>query len=468
MKILLVYLVVDSPQNTGYNYGLGYIAAVLKEANHGVDYAVIKNKNDVDNYYEKVRNEKPDIIAFSITTSQFFYLKNIVKVTRDISESFILCGGVHPTLRPECIYDVPELDAIVRGEGEYPLLELANALRAGGDYLNTGNFWFRNGEDIIKNEIRPLIQDIDELPLPDKDCVDYQKIINEAKGINRFIFSRGCPFHCAYCSNKALSSVYPNPHNYFRQRSPEKAIEEIEIDDGKYSFEYIVFDDDTISLNKEWFYSFFNLYKKRFAYPFRCNLRVGTVDSDMMKLLKEAGAKGIGIGIEHGNEEFRRKVLKRNISDRQIIDTFELCDKYGISHNDFIMVGFPFETKELFLDTVRLCRKVSAKGRAGIFQPYPGTDLSNVCEKNDWLPETASFREREESVIDYPMFSKEDIQLCHDVFPYLMRYKFISLKIPLTLVLYPFKFINSTKKVVLFIPRKIKRMIELRNSDASI
>jgi len=456
MKIFLVYLVIDSHQNTGYNYGLGYIASVLKNGGHQVDYSVIKNNEEIDNFYKKVEKERPRLVGFSVTTSQFYFLKNIAKKIRYFSDCFLVCGGVHSTLKPDCICEIPELNAIVRGEGEFPMLELADALDKRIDYLNIKNFWFRKENEIIKNEVRPLIVELDNLPFPDRESLDYQKIIDEARGKNRFIFSRGCPFQCTYCSNKALSEVYPNPQKYFRQISPEKAIEEIEADEKKYKFKFIVFDDDTISLNKKWFYNFFNLYKKKFEYPFRCNLRVGTVDSDMMKLLKEAGAQGIGIGIEQGNEEFRKKILKRNISDQQILDTFKFCKKYGITHNDFMMVGLPFETKKLFLDTVKLCRKISAKGKANIFQPYPSTELNEICEKNGWLPSKDNFKERVEAVISYPNFSKEEIQLCHDVFPYLLRFKFIPVNAPLKLVFYIIKTAKFFKKIIIFIPKNYK------------
>ena len=457
MKIFLVYLVIDSPQNTGYNYGLGYIASVLKEGGHQIDSIVLKNKKDIFEFYEKVKNDNPKIIGFSTTTSQFYFLKSICKELKKISDSFIVCGGVHPTLKPECIQEIPELDAIVRGEGEYPMFELASALENQKEFKDIKNFWFNTQGKIIKNEVRPLISDLDELPFPDKDSLDYQKIIDEANGANRFIFSRGCPFNCTYCSNKALSEVYPDPEHYFRLISPRRAIEEIKRDVEKYKFRYLVFDDDTISLNKKWFFEFFNLYKENFDYPFRCNLRVGTVDSDMMKLLKRAGAQGIGIGIEHGNEEFRKKILKRNITDEQMMDLFRLCNKHGIAHTDFMMVGLPFETKELFLDTVRFCRKVSARGNANIFQPYPGTELSDICEENDWLPEKDRFKERKEAVISYPNFSKREIQLCHNAFPYLLRYKFIPLKTPLWLVWYTFKTLKIIKNIILFVPRKLKK-----------
>ena len=449
MKVFLVYLALDTPQNRGYNYGLGYIAAVLEKGGYNVKYLTLKNKRDVNDLYTKIKREKPSVVAFSSTSTQFRFVKQLSKEIRSFFNGFIICGGVHTTLEPECILDVPELDAIVRGEGEYPLLEFVDCIEKGSNSFKIKNFWFRNGKKIIKNEIRPLIENLDELPLPSKSSLDYQKIIDNSGGENNFIFSRGCPFECTYCSNKALSSIYPNKYKYFRQISPQKAIEEIEGDSKRYKFNSIVFDDDTISLNKKWFYDFFTLYQQKFDYPFKCNLRIGTVDSSMMALLKKAGVKQVLVGVEQGNEGFRKKVLKRYMSNKQMLDFFRICERYKVPYKAFIMVGFPFENKRLFFDTVKFCRKISVRSRAYIFQPYPGTELGHICEMNNWMPDKEDFREREEAVIGYPSFSKKEIQLCSDASYFLISFKFIPLSLPLEFTAYPFAFLNRIRNKML-------------------
>lgn len=428
MNIFLVYLVINSPQNTGYNFGLGYISSILKENNHIVKYIVLKNRRDIFKLYKKMEEENPEIIGFSATTSQFYYLSNIAKRIKELSKTFIICGGIHPTLRPNCILEVPELDAIVLGEGEYPMAELANAMEKRRNYYNIKNFWFKKEGTVIRNLLRPLINNLDELPCPDKSSLDYQHVIDAAWGRNRFIFSRGCVFHCPYCSNKALSELYGEM--YFRLCSPTKAIEEISLDESKFKFKMIVFDDDIINLDKNWFYEFFTLYKKRFKYKFICNIMPAIINVDMVKFLKEAGMVGAAIGVEHGNESFRKNILKREITNKQIVNTFSLFRKFGIYDNFVqVMVGLPYENKELFFDTVRLCRKLGIKlfNRISIFAPYPGTELGAICEANNWLPQKNIYYERHKAVISFPGFSKKEIQLCHDVFPLLTYFRFIPL-----------------------------------------
>ena len=436
INVFLVYLVIDSPQHYGYNYGLGYIAAVLEQGGHHVRYIVLRNRKDIDSFYEVVYQYQPDIIGFSSTTSQFGYLLEIIPVLKKISRSFLVCGGAHPSLDPECIYRLPQLDAVVRGEGEYPLLELADAIGRGESYTDIKNFWFRLEDgSMIRNPLRPFIENLDNLPFPYKEKETYQNTLDLAGGINHFIFSRGCTFDCTYCSNKALSMLARG--RYFRQVTPKRAIEEIRRDMEIFQFKSIRIDDDTINLDKKWFYEFFTLYKEKYNYPFRCNIRPGMVNLDMMRLLKDAGARAVGIGIEHGNEDFRRRILHRDISDKQIIETFDLFRQVGLSHGgDFIMVGLPFETMSLFLDTVRLCRKVHASGDISIFVPYPGTVLGKICKERNWLLiKDRCYRERQEALLDFPHFKRKDIQLCRDIFPFLLKVEIIPLNVIILKVL---------------------------------
>lgn len=445
MRIFLIYLTKNWPQS-GYNYGLGYIASVLKENGHNVKYFTIINEDDINNLYKKTSSDHPDLIGFYVTTSQFTYLKEIVPSIKKIYNSFMVIGGPHPTLQPDCIHEIPELDAIVRGEGEYPLLDLIKAMESKTDYHSIRNFWFQTKDGIIKNDLRPLIEDLDILPFPDKSSLDYQREIDTHNGINRFILTRGCIYECTYCSNKAFTDVYKK--SYFRTGSAQKAIEELELDAKKFKFKEIIFDDDTINMNEEWFFEFFNLYKEKFKYPFICNMRPNNIGEDAIKLLKEAGVKAIWIGIEHGNENFRKDILKRNITNKQIIDAVTLIHKYNIKCCAQIMVGLPFENKELFLDTVRLCRQLPIYNKAiSIYYPYPSTELGELCVKNNWLPDRKHYNERREATISYPGFTKEEIQMCAHLFPILISFKFIPLAIPLSVLYYttvfPFKFFYS-------------------------
>lgn len=433
MKIYFVYLVINSPLNIAYSYGLGYISAYLKKYGYNSTIFSLKDEDDANQLLEDINENQPDVIGFSVTTPQFGYLKLLVEHIRTFSESFIVCGGIHPTFSPRQVLDLPGVNCVIRGEGEYAMKELMDALKEKTDYYSIKNCCFKVDGKYIENQIRPLIEDLDELPFPDKENIKSE---NNFFGRNamRFILSRGCPYECTYCSNKALSQLYPNGNKYTRFRSVEKSIEEIKLALERSPIDFITFDDDLFSLNKKWFYAFLNEYKRNFKIPFRCNLRVGTVNEDMIKLLKEAGGNYVGVGIEHGNEQFRKEVLKRNMTNKQIIETFNWLNKYKIKHIDFIMIGMPHENRKLFLDTVRLCRKVKAGGDPSIFYPYRYTELGEECYKNNCVPDKEFYIERQEATIDFPDFPKRDIQLCKRIFPLLMKHRWLPLWVPLEIV----------------------------------
>ncbi len=440
MRVSLAYLVINSPQDTGYNYGLGYVAAVLRQGGHDVDYTTLTDARDVQAFCEHVGRRRPGIVGLSATTAQFGYANEIARAVKTRCDGLVVCGGVHPTLRPTCLVEADGLDAIARGEGEYTMLALADALERGDEIDSIAGLWLRRDGAIVENPTRPFIEDLNGLPLPDKACLDYQSVIDRAGGVNRFVFSRGCTFRCTYCSNRALSAV--GQGRYFRQQSPARAIDEIRRDRERFRFSRIVIDDDTITLRKDWFYAFFERYRREFDVPFGCNLRVGTVDEEMVRLLAEAGCDTVAIGVEHGNETFRRTVLKRPMTNRQIVETFEWCHRHGLATFGQAIVGFPYEDERLFLDTVRLCRRLSIRNPISIFQPYPATELGEVCARSGWLPAKASFRERKEAVIDFPGFSREQIQRCADVFPVVTQHRWIPLSVPLSWTLRGYRAVN--------------------------
>lgn len=430
MKILLVYPTIGL--GPSYSCGVGYIAAVLREAGHDVSYRNLATLEEVGPLCDFVAEDRMRIVAFAATSCQFEQLKQVIPRVRAASNAVLVCGGIHPTVQPDCIEDIVELDAIVRGEGEFPLLDLAKAVEAGRDYSQIPNLWVRRDGAIVRNDLRPLNADLDALPFPELARAETQRAIDDQAGMHRMIFSRGCSFRCPYCSNHALSDIYRGKGVYHRLRSPAKAIEEIQRDSERFKFQFLFFDDDTITLNKVWFTEFFTQYRERFSFPFYCNLRPGTLTAPMAKLLKAAGAKGVALGIEHGDEKFRKTVLGRGHTNEEIRKTVALCRDAGIREvYGQVMIGLPFETIELHLETVRLCRSLEIIPFRYVYQPYPGTALARTCEEHHWLPEKSSYIERREAVIDFPQFSREQIQMCFDVFSVLVRAKFLPLRLPL-------------------------------------
>ena len=283
-------------------------------------------------------------------------------------------GGYHAILVPEECIKIDGIDMVIVGEGEYPWLDYMNDLRDGVKRTDIESIFFKteNGE-IIKNPVRPLIEDLDSLPFPDFDLFDFENLDRSKNFTAMVMLSRGCLFSCTYCGNSQFRNIYPNKQKYCRFRSPEKSIELLELLLKKYPFiKFIEFRDAIFNMYKEWFYEFMPMYIEKIHLPFNCNLRFDVLDEEMVKMLKDGGCYMIDIGLENGNEEFRRKYLHRNMKNDHMIQVSKWFRKYKITALTYNIVGLPYETLELSLETVKLNAKLDVdKVIPNIFYPYP-------------------------------------------------------------------------------------------------
>jgi radical SAM superfamily enzyme YgiQ (UPF0313 family) len=316
----------------------------------------------------------------------------------------------------------PSLSAIVRGEGEGAIIDIAEKMEKNAEIGDIQNVCVRVNGGVKQNTIRPLIDDLDSLPFPDKSTLDYQAVVDYCGGAARFIFSRGCPFKCSYCSNHAIAALYGGS-NYLRFRSPALAIEEIDRTCSAYrNINHLILDDDIININKKWFLEFTSQYARHIRKPFICNTRAGTATAETFHLLKQAGCARVNIAIETGNEQLRRTVLVKPISNVQIESTFAMAHAAGLSTMAFNMVGIPGETTDLFMETVRLNKKVKPQvPQLSIFSPYPGTVLGDECIKKNYVLGPKDGADRENAWIDLPEFPAKQIELCFHAFHFLLR-----------------------------------------------
>lgn len=369
--------------------GIMAISAVLKEAGFATDVFSPELDGDIT---ASVSRFKPDILAVSAMTPTFRSLMPIVRsIKKELPGLFVVVGGPHPTFFPDVIENEADIDAICRGEGEYPMLELARSLGSGRPDSGIRNLWIRNGNSIVKNDMRDLISDLDTLPFPDH-AVYFDKYPFMAKRIARFTSSRGCPFDCSYCFNKGIRELYEGKGRWLRFRSVEKSIQEIEAVVKSYPVKWISFLDDTFNTDRKRLGEFLAKYKERVGIPFLCQIRVDLATEDQVDMLKRAGVNKISIGVEHGDEEFRRRVLYRKISDSQILDFAKWVRDRKIRLTTQNIMGFPGETVDLAFSTIELNAKIRPEvADVSILNPYPGTDIYRYAKDNGYLSADFSF-----------------------------------------------------------------------------
>ena len=428
MKILFIYPILSPGiQIKRYQTGLGSISAVLKASGHRTHlYAPYTYEQRVIS--DKIDNFKPDLIGFSLTSNFVQLAFRIIDYINLHYRIPVIIGGIHPTVAPLESISKQGVMAVARGESEEAMLEFVCALEQGRDYSKVKNFWFKNGNEIIKNPPRPLINDLDKLPFPDRKLFNYQMLLNDYPQLE-IMAGRGCPYKCSYCVNPFLKKFSENKGPLVRLRSVDNVLKEIgEIFRAYTRIDNILFQDDTFTLDRAWLKEFSDKYKRQFKIPFWCNTRIEAIDGEKVNCLKQAGCIQINVGIESGNYHIRKSVLKRELTDSQIIEACSLIKKQGIKLASFNMLGVPYETIGSIKETIELNRKIQPDSIfCSIFYPFPGTELYDLCKKNKWISkrEVSSFYESV-SVLDLPTISSKQVSYYYSIFKGLVFYPGLS------------------------------------------
>lgn len=426
MKVLFVSVYAGVPH---FPIGIGSISSMLRAHGHETKLCGIECSQSPEVVANMTLTWQPDILGFTSMSSMFEWVKELsFSMRQQFNEAFQVCGGIHPTLVPQCIEEAP-FDAIYRGEGEYGFLELIEKRCRGEDHRNVEGFWFKENGNIIKNPPRPLIQDLDKLPMPDHDIYQSSEMPNKIEGQGEFMFYRGCPFDCTYCSNHAIKKMYQG-QRYVRYPSVGKAIDELVYVKWRHGIRNLAIHDDIFSLNKKWFYDFCSEYKEKVNIPFVCCIRPGTCTEDMFRVLKRANCESVSIGVESGNPYIREKVLDRKMTNGEIIETFRLAREAGLQTSPFIMIGLPYETRRALVDTVKLTARLGDHNKIQryIFHPYPETKLAKLCQEKGWAAvRPPGFEERSKAVLNLPSMKLQDIQNYFDHFGTLVKVETLAL-----------------------------------------
>ena len=381
----------------------------------------IKERDVYDDFAETVKEFRPDLIAVSVVDDTVEMGINLVK-RADCSGIPVIFGGVYATFNPEKLIKQDEIEIVCVGEGEESLLELCHCLKNGLRYDHIQNLWVKqkNGA-IIKNPLRPPIN-LGALPFEDFSIFEKNRIFRPMQGkmlatipIN---FDRGCPYQCAFCAAPSLSDLYKcDDLRYYRIKSTEQIYRDMKYQMENNSASFFYFNSETfLAMSVKKLKEFSEMYAE-FRLPFWCQTRIETVTEEKVRILREMNCDRISIGLEHGNEEFRKKILRKTFTNEQVVEAFRILNKYNIKISVNNMIGFPDETRELVFDTIRLNRKLKADSINGfVFQPYSGTRLRAYCIEKGYLSKSEDITANPigspigSSVLTMPQFTQDEIE----------------------------------------------------------
>jgi anaerobic magnesium-protoporphyrin IX monomethyl ester cyclase len=374
-----------------------------------------KPGNFVDDFKKKVADFQPNLIAVTAVEDTWPQARSMIESVNDNSIPVIV-GGVFPTLASDVPIAHPDVDMICVGEGEHAIIELATKLMNDEDHSRIMNLWVKKDGKVIKNQMRPPI-DLDEVPFGNFDLFEKERFFRPMQGkIARMApieTDRGCPYTCRFCEAPSLVELYKEEtgQHYFRRKSWDHVRDEILLYLEKYEVEYIYFNAETfLAMSTSEFNEFVAMYEK-IKVPFWMQTRIETLTEERVKALEKVGCNRISVGLEHGNEEFRQKIVGKGFTNQRIIDAFKILDRYTIPVSINNIIGFPGETRELIFDTIELNRELGTDSvNAFIFTPYRGTAMFNDAVSKGYLvPDVETNSPMISSILDMPTISQQEI-----------------------------------------------------------
>lgn len=379
--------------STQYPINLGYLASWLKKNKVNVVLLDLEVEElDKNQIIEFIKKERPVLVGLSCMTSTIIAGHNIARL---IKENFTglktVVGGVHSTAIPErTLEEFTCFDIVVRGEGENSLLELYSTIASGGDISKVKGLVYRNSESsFVDTGLRPLIDDLDILPFPDRELLGiglYKRthtsraFSRSNKNISEIMTARGCSYSCIFCASKVTFG------KKVRYRSVENIIDEMEECITKYRTNHFSILDDTFTFRKDLLYPVCDYLKsKRVSWD--CFTRVDRLDEELAKRVVDSGCEKISFGLESGSEKIL-KLIKKGVTIEQIKKAFNICHKYNLRYLEatFMLGNHPLETMEDIDATLNLIMELEPDLMAvSITAPFPGTELNRIMKEGGYL-----------------------------------------------------------------------------------
>ena len=388
-------------------------------------------REDLDN---QINTFKPDLLALS-TTEDMWHLG--LKMLEHVKKGYlpenkipVLAGGVFPTFAPEIVIQEPIVDMVCVGEGENALIDLCERIEKEQPYDDVTNLWVKQKDgSITKNPMSNPVN-VDEAPILDMSLFEEQRLYRPMAGkwykMMPVETIRGCPYKCTFCNSPDQITMYKENTgtNFFRKKRLDLVYKELKHFKEDLGVEYNYFWADTfLSWNADEFEDFCDRYQD-IGLPFWMQTRPETISDYKIKRLAEVGLHRISFGIEHGNEGFRKKYLKRDWKNKEIIEVLKIPHRYGVQFSLNNITGFPTETRELAMDTVELNRNIDSDNQnLYSFVPFHGTPLRKLCEDLGLVaPETITKALTDKPILVMPQYPQAEIEGLIKCFPLYVKF----------------------------------------------
>jgi len=352
--------------------GLAYIAATLEENGYSPDVFDLNVEPKL-----KIPWSRYDIVGITTVTSSIKAAWQLCREAKCANPQILtVLGGHHVNALPEESVSLPDVDGVIRGEGEYAMLELCETIERGKSFKDILGLTYKVNGAVKSNEPRPLNRELDKLPLPAYHLFPLSKYESPERGgaqSGSMITSRGCPFSCTFCSIRNLHG------RAFRPLSVNRVIENMHLLQERFKVDHIGINDDLLNANmKRLFQICSRIKEERFDFTWDTpnGIRVDLVSEEMFRTMKSVGCTRVCFGVESGSQYVLDNIIKKRIKLEQVRRAVRLAKKSGMEVHLFFVLGLPGETPNHMIETINLAMELNPDyAQFSIACPYPGTEL---------------------------------------------------------------------------------------------
>jgi len=404
MKVLLIappdqntlVLATPSPVNKGMGkyppLGLLYVAAACRrhtDAEVAVIDAVAEQLG-YDRLAERIRDFQPDIVGIQAMTFTLIDVCRTAQIAKQTNPSaMVVVGGPHTAVYPVETLDLPNIDAVVVGEGETSLPKLVRAVQVGASLEGIAGVYFRRNGRVVANPRAPLIENLDDLAYPARELIRtelYQSVLSDhtERKMTTIMGSRGCPMRCIFCDRPQFGKT-------FRQRSAGNILDEMQDCLERFGIREFVFYDDTFSLTRPWIRQFAGgLLERKLEVVYDIRVRVDVLSDDCLELLARSGCRRIHVGVESGDARVLR-LIRKGIDLATVARVVRRAKQLDMETLGYFMLGLPGETEREVQRSLELALKLPFNYvQFAVTSCLPGTRLyemameRGICRSDVW------------------------------------------------------------------------------------
>ncbi len=390
MRVLLINPRVDLPIDvrSSPSLGLAYIAATSEK--RGDDVRILDMEVENTPLPQVVAELAPEVIGITANTIQIKAAWRVAQELKQNTGATIVLGGPHPTFLPAESVERPEIDIVVRSEGEVTWLDLCTRLESGDSLQEVQGITYQQDGKVIDNPDRPVITDVGSLPFPAYHLFKMDRYTNLQPTLDHIeggsyslLTSRGCPYRCTYCSQ-----ILPRR---WRARSPKSVVAEWRWLVKDLGAEEIGVLDDSFNIDRERVLAICDLIiaegLDHVPWIMINGIRANLVDEELLGKMREAGCIRTAFGVESGNQRILDTVIDKHLTLDQVRAAFKAAKAVGMETIGFFIIGLPGETEETMEDTIRFaCELDPIVANFSMATPFPGTEMYNqVLEKGRLL-----------------------------------------------------------------------------------